>query len=290
MLSDDRHLQIQHLIDINRYAQAKQLTQTCLIESPSDPTLYYFLSFIYLLEDDHESGIESAEAGLASEPKDEDLRHVLFQHLYGLKQFADSELIIIDLIHDNPRNSVYLADYAELMLFTFHIQKARELANEALRIDPTCKSAKLIDVLIDITRGNLDNSEQTLQKLIANDPEGEQVLRLLLVQLVEKKRYEGALVLTQQLLRRNPLDAELIDLIIDLRAMTHWSAIPLWPMRKLGLMGTFLLWISFVTLVIIERYVQWPNFIYVVYAYLGYCLFSWIHEPIVRRIIKARGI
>lgn len=289
MLLRERQSKIQHLIDINRHVQAKQLTRDGLSEAPSDTNLLYYLSLICLIEENHEEGVLAANSGLAIAPDDEDLRYMLFKHLEALREFADAELLIIELIQHNPRESTYLADYAQLMLYSFNGNKARELVNEALRIAPNNKSALLIEALIDITQGQLKEAELTLQALIKDDPQSEQVLHFLLIQLVEKKRNRAALVLAQELLRSNPLDKELVDLIIELRTATHWSAMPLWPLQQLGLVGTFLLWASFIVLIIINRFIEWPHFIFVVYAYLGYCLFSWIHEPIVKRIIKWQG-
>ena len=283
----DRYAQIQQLIDINRQSQAKQLIQEGLEEYPQDVQLLYFLSLIQYRENEHELGIETAQYGLSQAPKDIDLRHILFSHLESTRRYAEAELMIIDLIRENPADSHFLADYANLMLSTFHIKKARSLVNEALRLNPHNRSAQLIEVLLDITDGRFNDSEKRLRQLVGLDPQSEDVLRFLLIQLVEKKKHRAALVLTQELLRRNPLDTQLVDLIIELRAVTHWTAIPLWPLQQLGLMGTFLLWFTFIALVFANRFVQWEHFSYIVYGYLGYCLYSWLQEPIMRKIIKS---
>ena len=286
----DSYKAIQHLIDIRRLYEARNEIENGLKLEPQDTTLLSMLAYICWLEDNFEDGIEIAHKGLSYDPDDEYLKYVLFLLLHGDEQYEKAELIIIELIRSNPRDDEYLRGYAEVMLFTFHLVKAKKLIAEALRIAPDSSSNQLVATLIDIADGRLSDADKKLSKLIEEKPDDEHILRMLLVQLVSKKKFRAAQVLAQTLLRRNPYDQHLIDTIVELRTCTHWSAIPLWPTYKLGWLGSIGMWAIFIVLVNVNKQVEHPAFSYVVWGYLGWCIYSWIHQPLFRKIFKVRGV
>jgi len=289
-MHSDNHQSIQYLVDIGRYNQAKQETQDLLHSDPNNIELLGLLATICWYQDDFEEGIEVAETGLSYSPDNEVLKHILFLLLLGDEQFEDSEVLIIDLIRNNPRNDDYFRGYAELMLYTFHLGKAKKLIAEAIRIAPDDASSQLIATLIDIADGKLTESKKKLEKLIKESPDDEHILRLLLLQLCIKKKHHAAMLLAQELLRRNPHEQELIDLIISLRTTTHWSAIPLWPVYRFGWVASIAMWMIYIVLVRMEDKMSVAWFNYVVWGYLGWCLYSWIHQPVFNRIFKSRGL
>jgi tetratricopeptide (TPR) repeat protein len=288
-MSDDLVQQISHLIDIKRLAHARELVNTGLHEAPEDITLLFYSALIYYLNNELAQGIKVAQYGLSIDPFDEELRHILSRLYQQDKKLAEAELIIIDLIRENPRNATYLSEYAQIMLLTFHIDKAKALVAEALRVAPTHQHAQLVATLIDIVLGKAKNAEELLQELLRDDPESESVLHMLLLGLVKRKKNKAALVLAQELLRKDPFNEDLITLIIDLRAITHWTALPLWPTHRFGTLGVFAIWALFLMMLIAQRFNNWPWFGYFVFGYLAWCAYSWFHGPLIRRYIKKIG-
>ena len=281
---------IEHLIDIKRFPQARSEVEKRLQSEPNNTQLLFYSAQIHWMNDENIEGIEVAEVGLSYAPNDEGLRYLLFELLKDESRYQEAELIIIELIKSNPRDDDYLRGYSELMLFTFHLKKAKALILEALRISPDDVSNIHIATLIDIVDGNLEHSEQKIQKLIADDPDNQHILFLLLVQLIEKKKTKEALILAQELLRSDPQNNYLIDIIVDLRSTTHWSAIPLWPINRFGWIASIGLWFIFVILLKAESHYNISWLSYITWIYLGWCIYTWLHNPIYKRISEWKGI
>ena len=289
-MHNETHQRIEHLIDLRRLDHAQSEIESALKDDPNNTDLLYYSAYICWLEDDYGNGIEIAHIGLSYSPENERLKYVLFLLLKADEQYEKAEALIIDLIRHNPRDDDYLRGYAEVMLFSFHLAKAKKLIAEAMRIAPDQSSNQLIATLIDIADGQLKNADQKLQRLIQDNPEDEHILSLLLVQLIAKRKYRAAQVLAQTLLRRNPNENDLIETIISLRTSTHWSAIPLWPITRFGWMGSIGMWGLFVILITLNKQINHPAFGYVVWGYLAWCVYSWIQEPIFTRIFKWKGV
>ena len=288
-MSDELYFDIQYMIDVRRLHLARLKIQEGLSNQPNDPRLFYYSATISWLEEDYDEGLSAAEAGLALSPHDDNLQFILFKLLRDLKRYPDAETIIIELIRKSPRDTEYLCGYAELMLVTFHLKKAKALVFEALRVSPNDSLAKYVATFIDIASGNLTEAESKIQELLLLHPENEPILRLLLMQLVSKKRYRSALLLAQELLRVHPNDEQLVQTIIDLKTTSHWSAIPLWPVTRFGWVGSIGIWVLFIVFVQISKFVQIPWFDYVVWGYLAWCIYTWLHGPIFNRFFKVRG-
>lgn len=281
---------ISRLIELRRYGLARQELQTAIKSDPDDADLYHLSAQLHWLRDETEDGLDAARQGLALDPEHEGLRYNLFHLLQENKDYTEAEQVIIELIRENPRDVDYLRGYAQLMLFTFHLPKARQLANEALRIAPNDADAQILSILIDITQGKGKDSQHQLAQLVRDHPESEHVARLLFLSLVDKKKYRAAQQLAQELLRNNPDDPDLVEAIVDLRSATHWSAWPVWPLTRFGWPAAIGMWLGFVVLSRVDDYLHFPWFSYVVWTYLGWCIYTWIHGPIIKRWLNYRGI
>jgi tetratricopeptide (TPR) repeat protein len=289
-MHSETYQRIEHLIDLRRLDHAQSEIENALKADPKDTELLYLSAYIYWLEELYDEGIEIAEVGLSYSPENEKLKYVLFLLLRSDEQYEKAETLIIDLIRNNPRDDDYLRGYAYVMLFTFHLSKAKKLIAEAMRIAPDSSSNQLIATLIDIADGKLKDADRKLERLVKDNPDDEHILNMLLIQLISKNKYRAAQVLAQTLLRKNPNDHGLIKTIISLRTSTHWSAIPLWPITRFGWMGSIGMWGLFVVLLTLNKQINHPAFGYVVWGYLAWCVYSWIHEPIFTRIFKSRGV
>jgi hypothetical protein len=96
--------------------------------------------------------------------------------------------------------------------------------------------------------------------------------------------------LAQELLRQNPNDASLLNTVIDLHTMNHWSAWPLIPIHRFGNKAAIGIWVLFIVLVNVNKHLDLAWFGYFVWFYLAWCLYSWLHGPIFSRIVKWRGL
>lgn len=289
-MSDVNYSEIYSLIQMRRYSLAKQEIATAMAQEPGNAHLFYWAAYIAWLEDDEDYGLELTERGLSLAPDDIQLLHIRYKLLESAKFYEDAEEIIILLIRSFPRSADFLSDYARLMLITFHVKKSRLLCNEALRIDPENNNAKIVDLLLNLVDGKLSNAQVQLQSLLQDNPESERYLRLLLMVLIDRKQFKSALTLVQELIRKNPSDSSLIEVAIDLRRLTHWSALPLWHINRFGWPAAMGTWVGFIVLLQVDRHSAVPGMGYIVIAYLLWAVYSWIHAPIIGRWIKFRGI
>lgn len=284
------HQQIWSLIQLRRYGLAKKEIADALAKTPGDADLFYLGAYVAWLESDEEYGLELSAQGLALAPDHLDLLYIRFRLLEDLKRYAEAEEIIIPLIRQNPRNADYLSNYARLMLFTFHVKKARLLCNEALRIEPDNTNAKVVDILLQVVAGKMADSERQLQSLLRDNPESERYLHLLLFLLITNKRFKPALMLAQELIRQNPHNQGLIETAIELRKHTHWSALPLWHVSRFGWPASLATWLGLIALLQIDRYIKLPWLGIFIWVYFAWVVYSWVHGPILGRWLKYRGI
>jgi len=283
------HEQIERLLDVNRLREADELIQRGLAQAPNDPQLHYWAARLACARDDLERASEHVSQSLAADPRHVAARVLHFILLRQAKQYAEAELVITELIRDDPRNAELLALYAQLMLCVLHVDKAEALVAEALRLDPESHPARLCSVLLACIRGRAGDSREALAELVAEDPDGFAVAHTLLLVLIEEGRYRDALGIARGLLRADPANGHLVDLVVELRALSHWVAVPAYPVQRWGGMAVGGLWIGAVVLGQVARRAESTALYGVLGLYVAYCVYTWLYPPLLKRWLRARG-
>ena len=278
------------MLEAGRHREARQLLQQALGEAPGDPDLQVFAVRISERAGDVAEARRQLANALVADPTHFNARAALYDLEYHAKNYAVAEEVITGLIRENPRSTVLLAAYARLMLVTLHLPKSRALVNEALRIDPEAQSARLVDILLSIVEGNKGRAQVQLEELVADDPDGIDVAYTLLVTLAEERRNREALELARQLLRADPDNVDLVETIIELRVLTHWLALSLWPLTRFGWVGSAAMWAGAVGIMQLGRHGSGGAF-FMVFAslYLAYAVYSWVYTPVMTRWVRSRG-
>ena len=129
--------QLERLLEVRRFHELRQLLQRAFAATPNDPHLHCIAARAALSVDDWDKAEEHVRAALASDPLHFEARVLHFVTAEHAKRYAEAERTITELIREQPANAALLALYAELMLTTMHLEKARALAVEALRRDPS---------------------------------------------------------------------------------------------------------------------------------------------------------
>jgi predicted Zn-dependent protease len=278
------------LLEVGRFTEAHQLLEQYFTENPGDPEAHLYAAVLAQAEEDPERAEQHIRETLRRNPQHRSAKLVLFDVLTDQERWTEAEKLILQLIKEDPEDPLTLALYAQLMLCTLHVDKAAALAEEALRRDPNGRTARLVHVLVETVRGNRSAVEQNLSELIKEDPESYRVVAMLYTVLVNQKRYREALQIAQQLLRYDPNNTALVDDLVELRVHTHPTAILRAPFVKWGWFGSVALWvIAIVTVRILARVNVTAALVFVA-AYIGLCLYSWIHPPMLRWWIRRRGI
>jgi predicted Zn-dependent protease len=282
-------LQLARLIEVGRYREAKQLLGQAFAETPADPELHCLAARAALGEKDQARARDHVEQALAAGPGHFEARVLLFVLDYHQDRYPEAERTIIELIRERPDNAHLLALYAELMLNTLKLDKARALTAEALRRDPDDERAQLVNVLLLTIEGKRDDAGVQLAELIRADPEGAEIARTLFNVLLEQNRHREALEVGRQLLKLDPGNRALVESLAELAAATHWIAWPAYPLRRFGWAGAAGLWASGVFVLPLVVKLNVALGVALVVLYLLYIVYSWVYPPLLKRWLMRQG-
>ena len=286
---NDTRWQLAQLIEVGRYREARQILQHELSRAPRDPDLHWLAARTALGEKDEARAEDHVQQALAADPDHQGARVLLFVLCCAARRHAQAEELITGLIREQPDNASLLALYAELMLTTMHLEKARALTEQALRRDPDDHRARVVNVLLLTIEGKRAAAGQQLAELIRDDPESIEIAYTLLQVLTEQQRFAEALEVGRQLLRLDPGNRALVEALVELRAATHWIALPAYPLRRFGWVGAAATWAAGMAAlrVILEYDAHLAGVLLGVW--LLYVVYSWVHAPLLKRWLMRRG-
>lgn len=271
------------LLDRDRIAQARQLLAPALREHPSHIGLLYELARADYLADDNEAARAALGRVLAQEPRHVNARMLLSQVEQDAGNLARSEELLLDLLREDPAQDLFYALYARLMLRALHFDKAGRLADEALRLDPQSEAGLRARALCDLVMQKSGRTSESLVRLVAGNPNDLHTMHLVAVALVHADRTREAYQLARELLRANPNNAAVLELVRALRMDRHWSLAPLWPLQRWGWAGSAGLWLGSLVLLRVLGQVAPASVGPVATALLVYVAYSWIWPPLLRR-------
>lgn len=275
--------EIQQLLERRRFDRARQLLGPALAAEPEDVDLLGCAALIELADGRTAEAEELAERLLASSPRDRTGREVLFQVRDEQKRYPEAEALLLDLIRDHPGDGGLLGRYSLLMLETLHVAKAEKLAAEALRLAPFDDHARIASLLCATVQGRKDTARGELERMVRESPEAQTTSYMLLTSLVDGKRFHGALRVAQELLRADPQDEELVETVIEMKAATHWTARPLWPILRYGWAAAGAAWIVVMTAaVLLSKSPYFKIVIPLAAAYLLYAVYTWTWMRVLR--------
>jgi len=278
---------IEYLLERDRLAQAKEVIGDALRHHPEEARLLVCSAYVDHREGRDEEALAGLKHALALAPEDYAARVLLFDLEEDMHRYADAERTVIDLIRDHPEDASLYAKYALLMLRTFHLDKARKLVAESLRLAPDDADALFAAALCQIVDPRGAGDDGGLEALVRLYPERTSTAAALMASLAERRRHREALSVAQALLRVHPDSQELVDAVIDLRLRTHWSTWPLWPMLRfgwLGAAGTWLVLVAILTVLGARLPPAWG--VGLTSVALAYVAYSWIYPPLLRRWLR----
>lgn len=273
----------EELLDRRRVAQARGVLGAALACNPRDVLLLLQSARADYLEDRYDSCRETLGRILQSAPTHFGARWLLLVVLIEEGMLVDAEQLALALLHENPRSAELYAAYSRVMLRALLLPKARDLATEALHLDPSNESALRAIALCDIVELRRGSDSEALHKLLSEHPEDQHTLALMVAALAQAGRYREALQGGRQLLRFQPDDPRWLSMTRELLIQTHWSMLPLWPLQRFGWSASIAMWIGGILLARLLGQV-WPALAGpFTTAVLGYALYSWIWPPLIRR-------
>lgn len=276
----DLYFQIDELIERDRVVDARRVLRKAFSAFPDDAENHFWAAKIELFAEAYDEAMMHVSRFLAAEPHDIEGRLLLAQVHKFKRDFGEAERLFLEVLREQPDNAFLYAGLAEIMIEALQLERARALVDEALRLDPTDSFIELMALYVDLVEGKAGPDDPRLERLIRDEPEAEETLGLLLGVLVDAKRFREASHVAEALLRINPHEQHVVDAIVELRMLSHWSSAPLWPLKRWGWAGSAGLYLlAFLSI----RAFRGEPFAGALSAfYLGYVVYSWVQPPLLK--------
>lgn len=277
--------QVEALLERRRTSQARALLKPALAANPQHTGLLMQSAWADYLDDRNDDALATVRQVLLSEPKHDWGRLLYFELLMEKGDSAEAERVIIELLRDNPEHAHYYGRYAQLMLRALNVAKARALALEGLKYDPDSVECLAAQVVCDFIEKPGSAASHALQQLLVRHPQSVRTLLLIVIALEKRGDNAQALSIARELLRAQPDNEDLVDLVRQLRLATHWSMLPLWPVVRFGWTGSVGVWlVAVIGLSALRR--SDPALAGALgVAVILYVAYSWIWPPILRRLL-----
>lgn len=233
------------LLDRQRYDQACTVLGEGLANYPDSPMLLYYSSFVDWVQNRLEAAQSTLQRLLQLAPEHYGGRILLGRLLAERQDHAGAERVWIALLRDYPEDPDLYANYGDLMLVALHLDKALRLAQEGLRHEPEHEHCLYVAAMARLVDGQRLGKNADLATLIARHPEHVRTGTTLVIALQEQGRAKEALLVSQELLRAQPNDPQLLANVKILKAATHWSMLPLYPIQRWGWPAVFAMWAIF---------------------------------------------
>jgi tetratricopeptide (TPR) repeat protein len=274
------------LIERKRYDQAQAYLAEGLRSNPHNSRLLYFSAHILSEKDLPAEAEQTLKELLAFDPENMEARYLLASVYKDLKHYMEAERLVIELIRQNPESSDLYALYAKIMLETLHIEKAHKLASEAIRLEPDNIAAQAVALISDVIGSKKKLYRERLSEFFRHHPDSCATLAMVLMVLYEQNQHHEALRIARELLRHDPQNSTLVDIIKELKVLTHITMIPLMPSIKYGWHASAVLYIiAIATCYASSKYLPETATLIIICAWLVYVIYSWIYPPILKRIM-----
>lgn len=281
---------ILRLAQNGRTRAARQALQEELRNQPDDPDLLFARGYVAYREDEYTEARQAFEEVLARDPEYIPALHLLASVAMETKSYSEAEQLLLHIIERHPEDADAFASYARVMMETLHTDKARALAEESLRLDPTHHEAEFVMLLLDMMDGDQKDVHARVSEMIADRPDDLRTIASLYLVLIDSGRHREALGVGQELLRHSPDKEDIVEGLVDLRVASHWSTWPLRPLARWGWTASAIIWgLSVVMFRLLEQYapdIAGPAAI----VFLAFVAYSWVWPPILRRWFQRRGI
>ncbi|NHZ79924.1 tetratricopeptide repeat protein [Massilia sp. CCM 8695] len=277
------------LIERKRYAQARDVLAEALAQYPDDSDLLYGSALLDYLTDRRDAARATLHSVLGSSPGHVAARSLLATLYQDSEELPAAEAMLLDLLKEYPESGHLYARYAMLMYRTMHLDKAQALAHEALRLEPDDELALIACMMGDLIEGRRSAGQERLSVMMSRHPESLSTARMLITHLVQRGKYRAAKRIAIELLKQHPDSHEILTLVVELDALSHWSMLPLWPLNRWGWGATIGLWVLTVIVINGAGRVA-PHAVGPLSAGLiGYCVYSWIFPSLLKRWLKRRA-
>ena len=288
-MTSEAALPILRLAEVGRTREARHLLAKAMAEAPEDIDLLAARGIIAYQEDEYLEAEEALQQALGLDPTYSPAKHMLARVALEKKEYPRAEALVLEVLAEHPEDADAFATYARIMMETLHLEKARALAEESLRLDPDESEAQVVLLLLEVMEGDQGIAQERLRQMIAESPDEGHVVASLFVILTDAGRHAEALEVGREILRENPDNEAMVDAMVNLRAVSHWTAIPLRPLARWGWTASAAIWIVFAVLIRAIEALDPDLALWVAGVFVAYVVYSWVWPTLLRRWLRWRG-
>ena len=282
--------EIQALLALRRFAQARLKLGETLAQTPDDPDLLSLAAIIELQADDLLAAQEALTILLRSHPQHELGRRLLFTLRVEQKRYAEAEVCILEFLSEFPEDADAFSEYSWLMLLTMQVEKAEQLAQEALRLDVEHQHALFVLACVSTVRGEKEEALRSVEQMLKEDPENIQTLYTLILVLAEQSRFCEAAQRSKELVRFDPGQETFIELAVEMHTGAHPLMSPLNILQRFGWAASAVIWVvGAMGLRLASKYFSNSIVLALSLLLLLYIVYSWCAPTLVRRYLRRRG-
>jgi len=291
-LDQDQRLQgtlqkIRFFLERGNLEGAKTEVSTGLKESPNNEELIYYSAYVDFAENNHASAEQTLARLLELQPDDYDARGLLADIYQAQNKYVEAEQLLIGILKDYPEDVNAYVDYAWVMLETLNVEKAFKLSQEALKRAPEHSRAMQVSVFSSmVLNGVNEDTHARLQKLCEEYPDTTATCMTMVATLIREGKMAEAKEISQEVLRLNPNNQDILEAVKELNLVNHWSMRPLRPLMKYGWGASIAIWVAAgVGFRVIDKTPLAPYSGFLLVLLLAFVVYSWVWPSILRKII-----
>jgi predicted Zn-dependent protease len=275
--------QVTALLERQRTSMARSVLRDALKAFPDNTRLLLQAAWVDYMEDKMEAALATAKSILAREPDNSGAKQLMLELHIDAGQLVDAENVAIELLRESPENAHLYGRYAHVMLQALKLEKATALANEGLRYEPGDRECLAVRTMCDFVQHGRGEASPALQKLLVEHPQSIRALYFVVIALEQRGDNRQAHQLAREMLRAQPSNPSLVQLVQHFHARTHWSMLPLVPLQKYGWGASIGLWLGgFIAVRALSRYSPMGATVLSL-TILVYVIYSWVWPPLFRK-------
>lgn len=280
---------VHHYIDIRRFEEAKSKLHYLMQERPNEGELHYLLAFCDYRLNQYACAAESCEEALRLGYDQVSGKHLLGTIYQEQKRFQEAESLFLEVLNIVPDRPEVLVSYGNLMIRTGHEEKAIELTEEALKLDP--ENGQVLQLALHIYSMKQDKKMQMelIERVMASS--SDEVQKLVQLGLIHymKKDYGEAREQIRQAFLLDPTNNGVHEILVELDELTHPFFVANRFIDRIG--GPAVVWVLAIAIIYGLRLLKLdiPLFIFAVF-YIILVIMSWASAPLYKLLIKKRGI
>ena len=235
--------------------------------------------------DRYREGREAARRGLELDPEDVGLLDVLALNLIEQGDLAGAERALLAALEEWPQNEVLLCHYAMACAHHGQREKAEQLLERAMQLDPESVDVLRTRAQVAYILGDHRATKRLAGELLAVEPE-DRVAHILRGNIQAEDNIYAAVREHERAVRLDPGDHELAHVVRHNRTLTHWLQWPIYPIQRFG---PAKVWGAYIVLLLLALASGQGTVAAVLVAvYLFLVVYSWTLAPLARWWMQRR--